>query len=130
MRFADEPILGFLVHNDHTVYIRREHISKSETVVEGTEDDVHFSSRLVLQVCGQLAVMVADKTLLAPDGLPCLIERGGVRAEKGKAPAEIFVLQHQSESRPVEHRVALAGELVLGGAVVAYTERYFQCVGR
>ena len=50
--------------------------------IEEAEKDVHPNARAVLQADGELGMLVAYELLLAPNGLPHRIARGGIGSEQ------------------------------------------------
>ena len=91
-----------------------EFVAESEPVVEEPEADGHPAVALRLaERDAEFVVVVADRGLLAPDGLPRLVERGGLRVEDFEFVAERFGRPYGSRGRHVAaklYRTALAAE--------------------
>ena len=89
-------------------------VAESEPVVEEPEADGHPAVALRLaERDAEFVVVVADRGLLTPDGLPRFIERGGLRVEDFEFVAERFGWLHGSGDRHVTAelcRTTLAAE--------------------
>ena len=101
---GSESVGRMLVHDEEAAefLLLGEGIAERHAVVEEAEKDVHPNARAVLQADGELGMLVAYELLLAPNGLPHRVARGGIGSE------QTHVIR-QMDGLPIDRRVGNDG---------------------
>ena len=82
------------------------------------------------QVNGHLVVAVADKALLAPDGLPYSVARGTRDAVYTEACGERLLCSLQAQGRRQQHGLAIAADGIDRLAIIAKGEHHLHLTVR
>ena len=118
LRIERKGKLRLFVHDNEVGELRltRKNIAKTDAIVENTEDNGEQTalSGALLELHGELVIMVAHAGFFAPRLLPCLIFRGTCEAENAEIFVQRTILELQTQQRGPDEQAFATLQFVIG----------------